>query len=108
MVSEAIPCRHCGKTDLARRYGSTRAGIPRLQCGDCGRTFVRTYTNKACDPVVKGQITKLVLNGGGVRETARVLGINRNTVSSHFKKKWPGHSGKSGLRWQKPDGEPES
>lgn len=87
MVLEAISCKHCGKTDLVKRYGTTPAGTQRFQCGDCKRTFVRTYTNKACDPLVRQQITQLVLNGSGVRDTARVLGINRNTVSSHFKKK---------------------
>ena len=87
MVLEAIPCKHCSRTDLVKRYGTTRAGAQRFHCGDCGRTFVRAYTNKACDPLIRQQITKLVLNGGGVRDTARVLGINRNTVSNHFKKK---------------------
>lgn len=28
----------------------------------------------------------MVLNGSGVRDTARVLGVNRNTVSNQFKK----------------------
>lgn len=28
----------------------------------------------------------MVLNGSGVRETARVLGVDRNTVSNQFKK----------------------
>ena len=70
-----------------KRYGTTRAGTQRYRCFDCSRTFVRTYTHKARDPLVKAQIIQLGLNGSGVRDTARVLGINRNTVSSHFKKK---------------------
>jgi transposase-like protein len=49
--------------------------------------FVQTYTHKARDPLVKEQITQMVLNGAGVRDTARILGINRNTVSAQFKKK---------------------
>ncbi|MBC3787748.1 hypothetical protein FHK02_4280 [Spirosoma sp. LMG 31448] len=28
----------------------------------------------------------MVLNGAGIRDTARVLGVNRNTVSAQFKK----------------------
>jgi transposase-like protein len=48
--------------------------------------FVQTYTHKARDPLVKEQITQMVLNGAGVRDTARVLGVNRNTVSAQFKK----------------------
>lgn len=92
MVLEAVACKHCGQTQQVKRYGTTRAGTQRYRCFDCGRTapadrFVKTYTHKARDPLVKAQITQLGLNGSGVRDTARVLGINRNTVSSHFKKK---------------------
>ena len=92
MVLEAVACKHCGQTQQVKRYGATRAGTQRYRCFDCGRTapadrFVKTYTHKARDPLVKAQITQLGLNGSGVRDTARVLGINRNTVSSHFKKK---------------------
>jgi len=47
---------------------------------------VQTYTHKARDPLVKEQITQMVLNGAGVRDTARVLSVNRNTVSAQFKK----------------------
>ena len=92
MVLEAVACKHCGQTQQVKRYGTTRSGTQRYRCFDCGRTapadrFVKTYIHKARDPLVKAQITQLGLNGSGVRDTARVLGINRNTVSSHFKKK---------------------
>ncbi len=92
MVLEAVSCKHCGQTQHVKRYGTTRAGIQRYRCFDCGRTarrpgFVQTYTHKARDPLVKQQITHMVLNGAGVRDTARVLGVNRNTVSAQFKKK---------------------
>ena len=87
MVLEAVVCKLCGQTQHVKRYGTTRGGTQRYRCFDCGRTFVKTYTHKARDPLVKAQITQLGLNGSGVRDTARVLGINRNTVSSHFKKK---------------------
>ncbi|WP_373424578.1 IS1-like element transposase [Siphonobacter sp. SORGH_AS_1065] len=35
----------------------------------------------------KARISELVLNGSGVRDTARVLKISRNTVSSNLKEK---------------------
>ncbi|MFV0247413.1 MAG: IS1-like element transposase [Tenacibaculum sp.] len=37
---------------------------------------------------IKEQIDKLILNSSGVRDTARVLGINKNTVISHLKKRF--------------------
>lgn len=87
MVLEAVVCKYCGQTQKVKRYGTTRAGTQQYRCFDCRRTFVKTYTHKARDPLVKAQIAQLGLNGSGVSDTARVLGINRNTVSSHFKKK---------------------
>jgi transposase-like protein len=92
MVLEALACKHCGQTQQVKRYGTTPAGTQRYRCYDCGRTFVKTYTRKACDPSVQKQIVPMVLNGAGVRDTARVLGINRNTVSTTFKKKSTGPS----------------
>lgn len=49
--------------------------------------FVQIYTHRARDPLLKEQITQMVLNGEGIRDTTRVLGVNRNTVSAQFKKK---------------------
>jgi transposase-like protein len=89
MVLEAVACKHCGQTKHVKRYGTTRAGTQRYRCYDCSRTFVQTYTHKARDPLVKGQIIQMVLNGAGVWDTARVLGVNRNTVSAQFKKTGP-------------------
>ena len=89
MVLEAICCKHCGQSEQVRRYGTTGKGTQRYRCYGCGRTFVQRYTYKGHDPAVKEQITLLAFSGSGVRDTARVLGINRNTVSSHFKKKQP-------------------
>jgi len=89
MVLEAVICKHCGLTERVQRFGKTRAGVQRYRCQDCHRTFVRSYTYKACDPVIKSQLDQLIVNGAGVRDTARVLEINRNTVSSQIKKKAP-------------------
>ena len=87
MVLEAVACKHCGLAQQVKRYGTTPTGTQRYRCYDCGRTFVKTYSRKACDPSVHKQIVPMVLNGAGVRDTARVLGINRNTVIATIKKK---------------------
>jgi transposase-like protein len=42
--------------------------------------------NKACEPGVKEQIVEMSINGSGIRDTARVLKINKNTVISTLKK----------------------
>lgn len=78
MVLEAVLCKHCGQTQHVKRYGTTRAGTQPYRCYDCGRIarqpgFVQTYTYKARNPLVKQQITQMVLKGASVRDTARVL-----------------------------------
>lgn len=93
MVLEAVVCKHCGRTQQVQRFGKTRRGTQRYRCGDCSRTFVAYYTHKACDPAVQAQLTQMAINGAGVRDTARVLHISRNTVSSQLKKKAPSSAG---------------
>ena len=41
----------------------------------------------ACVPGVKRQVVEMAINGSGIRDTSRVLGINKNTVISTLKKK---------------------
>ena len=98
MVLEAVVCKHCGRTEQMQRFGKTRGGTQRYRCGDCSRTFVAFYTHKACDPLVQAQLTQMAINGSGVRDTARVLHISRNTVSSQLKKKVSGDAYKPQIR----------
>ena len=45
------------------------------------------YTYKGANPILKTRMVDMALNGSGIRDTARVLGINRNTVMAQIKKK---------------------
>lgn len=45
-----------------------------------------TYRYKACEPGIKEQVLDMAINGSGIRDTARVLKINKNTVISTLKK----------------------
>ena len=44
------------------------------------------YRYKACEPGIKAQVVDMAINGSGIRDTARVLKINKNTVISTLKK----------------------
>jgi transposase-like protein len=90
MVFEAVVCKQCGRTQQVQRFGKTSRGTQRYRGGDCHRTFVAYYTHKACDPAVQTQLTQMAINGSGIRDTARVLHISRNTVSNQLKKKAAG------------------
>lgn len=87
MVLEAVVCTHCQQSQSVKRHGTTKANKPRYRCGDCGRSFLRQYTNRAHDPAIKRQIFEMALNGSGVRDTARVLRISPATVCTQLKKK---------------------
>ncbi len=40
-------------------------------------------------PEIKQKIIDMALNGSGIRDTARVLGVSMNTVMSEIKKRKP-------------------
>jgi transposase-like protein len=50
------------------------------------KTFMLDYRYKACEPGIKEQVVDMAINGSGIRDTARVLKINKNTVISTLKK----------------------
>jgi len=45
------------------------------------------YRYKACEPGVTERIVEMAINSSGIRDTARVLKINKNTVINTLKKK---------------------
>jgi len=51
------------------------------------RIFLLQYHNTERLPAVKRQIVDMALNGSGIRDTARVLGVSPMTVMSTLKKK---------------------
>jgi len=61
-------------------------GHQRMKCKSCGRTFQSSYTYKAHKPKVSERIEEMLHNGSGTRDTARVLKVSPNTVTSHIKK----------------------
>ena len=86
---KAITCPICGGNETSKQ-GKTPSGAQRFRCHNeaCTRgIFQDSYTYKANEPGVKEKIDDLIVNSSGVRDTARVLGINKNTVCSHLKKK---------------------
>ena len=91
MVLEPIECPHCSGTNVVR-HGYSAAGKQRYQCrhSDCPRkTFIRDYAYRGSVPEVKEKIVDMAMNGSGIRDTARVLGISPTTVIETLKKNIP-------------------
>ena len=83
--SITVTCPNCGSSDL-QKNGHSENGTQRWRCKGCLKSFQLSYSYKAREPGIKEQIDTLVLNSSGVRDTARILGINKNTVVAHLKK----------------------
>ncbi|CAK0747105.1 IS1 protein InsA [Gammaproteobacteria bacterium] len=87
MANRAVLCPCC-KCDHVVKRGKTELGKQRYLClkPECGRkTFILDYTYQGYLPEVKEQIIDMAMNGSGIRDTARVLGISPGTVISKIK-----------------------
>ncbi len=90
MASIDVTCPYC-KGHKVIKKGDTAQGVQRYHCRHtaCQRTFLLDYQNNGCQPGMAERIIDMGMNGSGVRDTARVLGISINTVLSAFKKRGP-------------------
>jgi len=83
-----ILCPHCGSSKIIKS-GKNPKGKQRYYCQNSNcttQTFMLDYTYKAYEPGIKEKIVNMASNASGVRYTARVLGINKNTVINTLKK----------------------
>ena len=72
------------------KYGQQPKGTQRYRCNNphCQRRiFLRQYHNTGWEPEVKQHMVEMALNGSGIRDTARVLGVSPTTVIATLKKK---------------------
>lgn len=86
MADQEILCRYCNSSDVIYA-GKNSAGNQRCKCKSCNRIFQLSYSYQACAPGVKAKIVEMAQNASGIRDTARVLGINKGTVISTLRKK---------------------
>lgn len=89
MVFISIKCPQC-QNDKVRKNGKTRNGKQQYRCmnTECTkRYFIDEYTNKGYKPEIKLQIIQMTLNGSGIRDISRVLGISQTTVMNELKER---------------------
>lgn len=87
MVLVPVICPACQQPEAVYRHGKATDGTQRYRCTACRRTFQLHYRHKVHEPGVRAKITDLALNGSGIRDTARVLGISPQTVMGELKKR---------------------
>ena len=89
MAVVRVCCPYC-RGDRVIKFGVSGSGKQRYLCKSDGctkKTFLSTYQQAGSRPGIKETIVTMSINGSGVRDTARVLGISVNTVLSALKKK---------------------
>src|SRR5919201_6006754 len=88
MVFMPVPCPYCQSDQIAKR-GKTDTGKQRYRCQNphCPhQSFLLNPAYKGRLPEIKAHIIDMALNGSGIRDTARVLGISTDTVLNELKK----------------------
>ena len=86
---QKILCPECQSSDIIKA-GFTAQNKQRYRCrnAECKKTiFLGDYTYRACLPEVKQQMIDMAINGSGMRDTARVLKISRQTLANELKKR---------------------
>jgi transposase-like protein len=89
VVVVTVQCPACGSEEIVR-YGRQPNGAQRYRCNNrhcVRRIFLRQYRHAGWMPQVKQQMVEMALNGSGIRDTARVLGVSPTTVTTTLKKK---------------------
>jgi insertion element IS1 protein InsB len=89
VAAVAVQGPECGSHEIVK-YGRQANGEQRYRCNNLScerRIFLLQYHDKGRVPEVKQQIVEMALNGSGIRDTARVLGVSPTTVITTRKKK---------------------
>lgn len=84
MANLLVNCPSC-QSEWVYRHGTARSGLQRYRCRDCHHCFQLEYVYEANKPGVTDKISTMAMNGSGVRDTGRVLGISITTVIVHLK-----------------------
>jgi|GEM_PF-392023 len=79
-----VQCPACGTSSI-KKCGITKQNKQRYHCknGQCSKTtFLNEYTYKGSAHDVPAKVISMDINGSGIRDTGRVLGISPNTVTN--------------------------
>ena len=85
-----VKCPYCGSEEISLYGKNNTTGRQRYLCRNkaCShKTFQLEYKNNACRPGMEEKIVEMTMNGGGTRDTGRVLKISPNTVTKVLKKR---------------------
>ena len=90
MATVDVACVQCRVTDDVVKNGKAKSGLQRFLCRTCKKSFQLDYLYNGNRPGTHEPVVEMAMNGSGVRDTGRVLGISPTTVMAHLKNWRPG------------------
>lgn len=66
---------HCKGSEV-KKNGKKRTGKQNMLCNKCKKQFQCEYFYRGGDPATKGPVCSMSLNGSGIRDIQRVLGLS--------------------------------
>jgi len=79
MCYEEVACPRCSSLNV-KKNGITAQRKQRFRCKECDRQFITDYTYQAYKAGVRSLVLPMTMNGSGIRDISRVLGMSTNTV----------------------------
>ncbi len=78
-VTIQVNCPHC-KGSKVKKNGKKPTGKQNFYCNKCRKQFQYVYVYKGADPNIKGQVRSMTMNGSGIRDIQRVLGLSISCI----------------------------
>lgn len=86
MTDDTPPtCPKCSATARQVRDGRTASGSQRYRCRACGYRYTAFPQANGYDEEVRFQALQLYLEGLSIRQVARLLGVNHQSVANWMK-----------------------
>jgi len=81
-----VKCKRCESTDVEKN-GKSKDERQYYRCKKCRKKFMLDYKYNGCKPGIDEAVVKLSINGCGINDVTRILGIGKNRVKKALKKK---------------------
>jgi len=83
---EGRKCPKCGKVEMQKNAGFTKAGSQRCKCLDCNYTYTLNPKPHAYSEEVKMMALRVYYSGVSGRGVGKVFGMNKANVYNWIKK----------------------
>ena len=75
-------CPHCGSPYRQIKWGRTPAGSQKFRCHNCVRVYTPNRKQYGHPLVTRQAAVRMYIDGANLRQIARALGVNHQSVSN--------------------------